>query len=62
MKMKISFFFCLFSYYTSVGNSRITVLSEWSNDCDMIFFARINGLPNSILYDYKTGFIIKLIF
>jgi hypothetical protein len=49
-----------FSYYTSIGNSRITVLSQWSSNCEITFLARINALPNSFLYDYKTGWIIKL--
>jgi len=49
----------LFRYYTSRGNSRIIVLSEWFTDCDIIILARINGLPNSFQYDYKIGWISK---
>ena len=44
-------------YYTSIGNSRFTVLSEWLSDCDIIILARTNGLPNSLEYDYHTGLI-----
>jgi hypothetical protein len=42
------------SYYTSVGNFRLTVLSEWSNSCEIVVFTRINALPNSVSYDYRT--------
>ncbi|CAF4168943.1 unnamed protein product, partial [Adineta steineri] len=42
------------SYYTTIGNSRFTILSEWSSNCDLIILARINGLPNSSQYDYRT--------
>ncbi len=49
----------LFSYYTTVENSRISILSEWSGGCNIIVLARINGLPNKYTYDYKTGLIIE---
>lgn len=42
------------SYYTSTGNSRLNIISEWSNNCQIIVYSRINGLPNSLLYDSKT--------
>ncbi|CAF4701241.1 unnamed protein product [Rotaria sp. Silwood1] len=42
------------SYYTLIGNSRIIILSEWSNDCDIIILIKTNSLPNLSLYDYKT--------
>ncbi|UJR15924.1 hypothetical protein I4U23_002844 [Adineta vaga] len=42
------------SYYTSTSNSRLLVLSNWSSNCDIIILARINGLPNSFQYDYRT--------
>ncbi|CAF1157947.1 unnamed protein product [Adineta steineri] len=42
------------SYYTSVGNSRLRISFDWSNNCEIIFLARINALPNIYLYDYKS--------
>ncbi|CAF4031485.1 unnamed protein product [Adineta steineri] len=42
------------SYYTSVGNSRLRISFDWTNNCEIIFLARINALPNIYLYDYKT--------
>ncbi|CAF2401618.1 unnamed protein product [Rotaria sp. Silwood2] len=41
------------SYYTSTGNSRLTVLSEWLSDCDIDIRGRINGLPSVFQYDYR---------
>jgi hypothetical protein len=51
--------FSSFRYYTSTSNSRITVLSEWSSNCDIVILARVNGLPNSDQYDYQTGLIYR---
>ncbi|UJR30663.1 hypothetical protein I4U23_018187 [Adineta vaga] len=43
------------SHYTSIENSQLTFLSEWSsNVCEINIFARLNALPNARLYDYKT--------
>jgi hypothetical protein len=35
----------------------MTIQSEWLSDCDIIILTRINALPNSLLYDSKTGLI-----
>ncbi|CAF4997712.1 unnamed protein product, partial [Rotaria socialis] len=43
------------SYYTSVGNARLMILSEWSSNCDIKIFAKIHSLPSASLYDYKTA-------
>jgi len=42
------------SHYTTTGNVRLTLQSSWPTVCDVMIYARINGLPNSLLFDYKT--------
>ncbi|CAF4710380.1 unnamed protein product, partial [Rotaria socialis] len=46
--------FCLFRYYTSPGNPRLSILSEWLSPCDVTILGRINGLPDFYQYDYQT--------
>lgn len=53
-------FSLLFRYYTSPGNSRINLLSQWStDDCEINIVARINGLPSLSQYDYRIGLCEK---
>ncbi|CAM4906823.1 unnamed protein product [Rotaria socialis] len=42
------------SYYTSPGNPRLSILSEWLSPCDVTILGRINGLPDFYQYDYQT--------
>jgi hypothetical protein len=46
-----------FRYFSSIGNSRINVQSQWSTDCDVDFLGRINGLPDIDQNDYRIGWM-----
>ena len=53
-------FHFLFRYFSSIGNSRIDVQSQWLTDCEVDFLGRINGLPDIDQYDYQIGWIFLL--
>ncbi|CAF0819581.1 unnamed protein product [Rotaria sordida] len=42
------------SYYTSIGNFQLTLVSEWLSNCDIVILGRLNGLPSVVQYDYQT--------